>query len=95
MELWITQLFNGISYGTLLFLTTPRPPTPLSAYSHLIDRIAVRRREDFERSMAMMAARKPPKPQEPDEFQQHLMSAWKELVRRGLPADQPQVYSCC
>jgi len=45
--------------------------------------------------MAMMAARKPPKPQEPDELQQYLMSAWKELVWRGLPADQPQVYSYC
>lgn len=75
--------------GGILTLTTPRSPTALSAYAHLIDRIAVRRREDFEHAMAMVAARQPLKPQEPDALQQELVSAWQELVRRGLPADQP------
>lgn len=75
--------------GTLLTLSTPREPTPIDAYQHLIDRVAQWRVDSFKKRMVRQSrARAPEKPQE-TEFQKGIQEAQEYLRERGLPEGQP------
>ncbi len=75
--------------GSLLTLETPREPTPVTAYQHLIERIAQWRAQVFTKKTMMRAMKKLPEEPEPTELQEGLIAAKRRLKAEGLPEDQP------
>jgi phospholipase C len=83
------RVTNANHLGELLTQTSPRPPTPVSAYQHLIDQVAFWRSEVFKTRLLMMTRREAPKSPKLTEFQEGILEAQRELRRQGLPEGQP------
>ena len=83
------RVTNARQLGSLLTLDTPRDPTPVEAYQHLIERIAQWRADGFKtRALNQARGRAPAKPQV-TEFQRGIEEARKRLREEGLPEGQP------
>jgi phospholipase C len=71
--------------GELLTHPTPRPPTALAAYRHLIDRAAQWQSEVFTRHVLRQATGQAPAPRRLTDFQEGLLEAQRQLAAQGLP----------
>lgn len=80
---------NAKSLGTLLTLPTPRGPTPIEAYQHLIDRVAQWRVDGFKKRMLRQARGRAPAMPEVTGFQAGIEKARQRLRKEGLPEGQP------
>jgi len=80
---------NAEPLGTLLTLSTPREPTAIDAYQHLIDRVAQWRTDGFKKRTMRQARGRAPEKREVTEFQEGIEEARKRLRKEGLPEGQP------
>jgi phospholipase C len=80
---------NAEQLGTLLTLDTPREPTPVAAYQHLIERVAQWRAEGFKQRTMRQSRGRAPVQREVTEFQKGIEEARKRLRKEGLPEGQP------
>lgn len=80
---------NAEPLGTLLTLSTPREPTPIEAYQHLIDRVGQWRVDGFKKRTMRQARGQPPAVREITEFQVGIEKATQRLRKEGLPEGQP------
>jgi phospholipase C len=75
--------------GHLLTLKDPREATPISAFQHLIERVAHWRADTFRESMMGLALSVAEPPPPPNELQEGMKAARSYLRKRGLPEGQP------
>jgi phospholipase C len=80
---------NAEHLGALLTLDTPREPTPVAAYQHLIERVAQWRAEGFKQRTMRQSRGRAPVQREVTEFQEGIEEARKRLRKEGLPEGQP------
>jgi phospholipase C len=80
---------NAEHLGSLLTLDTSRDPTPVTAYQHLIERVAQWRAEGFKQRTMRQSRGRAPVQREVTEFQKGIEEARKQLRREGLPEGQP------
>jgi phospholipase C len=80
---------NAEPLGTLLTLSTPREPTPIEAYQHLINRVAEWRSDGFKKRTMSQARGRAPAVRETTEFQVGIEKARQRLRKEGLPEGQP------
>jgi phospholipase C len=83
------RVTNANHLGGLLTLADARAATPVSAFQHLIERVAQWRAETFRRSMSRLAANEVGAPPPPNDLQVGMEAARGYLRRRGLPEGQP------
>lgn len=79
---------NANHLGGLLTLDVAREATPVSAFQHLIDRVAQWRSETFKGNMLALASNVLEEPTN-NELQEGMEAARKYLRKRGLPEGQP------
>jgi phospholipase C len=79
---------NANHLGGLLTLTAPREATPVSAFQHLIERVAQWRAETFRNDMMGLAMSDMEEPKN-NELQVGMEAARSYLRKRGLPEGQP------
>jgi phospholipase C len=82
------RVTNANHLGGLLTLQTPRPAPPLAAFQHLIAHIAELKSANFAKTMSMQAHGVVAPPPKPNELQQGVTAAKRELRIRGLPEGQ-------
>ena len=83
------RVTNARHLGSLMTLDTPREPTPVEAYEHLIERVGQWRAAGFKkRTMRQARGEAPAKPELTD-FQAGIEKARKHLRAEGLPEGQP------
>lgn len=83
------RVTNANHLGHLLTLADARPATPVSAFQHLIDRIAQWRAETFRGGMRQLAMNAVEPPPPANELQEGMDAARRYLRKRGLPEGQP------
>jgi phospholipase C len=83
------RVTNAKHLGALLTLDTPRGPTPVEAYEHLIERVAQWRAAGFKKRTMRQARGKAPAKPEITEFQLGIEKARQYLRAEGLPEGQP------
>ena len=82
------RVTNANHLGGLLTLKDARAATPVSAFQHLIDRIAQWRAESFKGSMIALSLNALEEPKN-NELQEGMEAARSYLRKRGLPEGQP------
>lgn len=75
--------------GELLSLPVPRPATPLNAFQHLIERVALWRSETFRGQLLSQSLGTVAQPKEMNELQEGVVKAKRDLRANGLPEGQP------
>ena len=83
------RVTNAKHLGSLLTLDTPRAPTPVADYQHLIERIAQWRAEVFKAQALRQARGAAPAKPKVTEFQVGIEKAKQRLREEGLPEGQP------
>jgi len=84
-----TRVNHANHLGDILTLASPRPATPLSAFQHLIHRIASWKADVFTGKLLAQAAGLPSGPPKLNELQQGIIKAKAQLRAEGLPPGQP------
>ena len=83
------RVTNANHLGHLLTLAAPRESTPVPAFQHLIERVALWRADTFRSSMLELALNEAEAPPPPNELQEGMVAARSYLRKRGLPEGQP------
>jgi len=75
--------------GSTLTLPAGRPPTPLQAFNHAVDRITSWRAEVFRSRVLMEPLTEAADPRNLSDLQEQVLAAKKVVRARGLPEGQP------